>query len=102
MKKRVWFEKCPCSPEKLAHGYFYDSEKGKASLPNMSVETAREVLGDVAKERRLSPEEVAEVEAQIAGAGLPAETGEAEQELLSLAELSVRTGIPLGFLLVAA
>lgn len=102
MKKRVWFEKCLCNPGKMVHGYFHDDEKGKASIPNMSAETARGVLKDVAEERGLSPEEVAEVEAQISAAGLPTEMSEAEQELLSFAELSAQTGIPLGLLLAAA
>jgi hypothetical protein len=96
---KVRFEKCACDPNKLAHGYFHDDEKGKADIPNMSVETAKSVLEGVAKERGLSPEEVAEVEAQISAAGLPEVASEAEKELVALAELSAQTGIPIGFLL---
>jgi len=97
--KRLWFEKCLCDPDKPAHGYFHDSEKGKASVPNMSLETANGVLEEFAKEHGLSSEEVAAVEAEINAAGLPERAGDAEKTLLELIKLSEQTGIPLGFLL---
>jgi hypothetical protein len=98
-KQRVRFEKCDCGSDGGPHGYFYDDEKGKTPIPTMSMEVGKSSLEFFRQERGLSPEEVAEVEGQLAGAGLRENASEEEKELIRLAAMAAETGIPLEFLL---